>query len=128
MPRVQEELSADKGLCKHPATCGQQDTGSCSGDSVDEMADWTSSMFEQSPTSSCSSSPKCESSAFGESFRHSLRRWAVEHAIRRRPLTELLRLLKRQEGFSDLPSDARTLLSAAGNNIDNVPVIAMSPG
>lgn len=61
-------------------------------------------------------------------FQDSLRDWAVESGIKRRPLTALLKILRRREGMSDLPKDGRTLLQTPRKPHEQFPFTPMAPG
>lgn len=52
------------------------------------------------------------------------RQWSLKHCIKRNALSELLKFLKRRKGFSDLPSDSRTLLKTPKHRN----VISLPPG
>uniref|UniRef100_A0A6B0VGQ9 Uncharacterized protein n=1 Tax=Ixodes ricinus TaxID=34613 RepID=A0A6B0VGQ9_IXORI len=61
-------------------------------------------------------------------FQDSLREWAIDHGIKRRPLTALLKLLRSRGGLSDLPNDGRTLLQTPRRPHEQFPIRTVEPG
>ncbi|CAN7988820.1 unnamed protein product [Ixodes hexagonus] len=62
-------------------------------------------------------------------FQDSLREWAIEYGIKKRPLTALLKLLRRRTGTgSDLPKDGRTLLQTPRRPHERFPIRTVEPG
>ncbi|KAG0417143.1 hypothetical protein HPB47_005861 [Ixodes persulcatus] len=61
-------------------------------------------------------------------FQDFLRDRAVESGIKRRPLTALLKILRRWDGMSDLPKDGRTLLQTPCKPHEQFPFTPMAPG
>ncbi|KAM7314228.1 uncharacterized protein ISCGN_004013, partial [Ixodes scapularis] len=61
-------------------------------------------------------------------FQDSLREWAIDHGIKRRPLTALLKLLRSRGGMPDLPNDGRTLLQTPRRPHEQFPIRTVEPG
>ncbi|CAN7974710.1 unnamed protein product [Ixodes persulcatus] len=63
-----------------------------------------------------------------EGFAALLAKWAVEQGVTHMSLTSLLGLLKSHHCFSDLPSDARTLLHTPRNTAKVAGITSLPPG
>ncbi|CAN7988852.1 unnamed protein product, partial [Ixodes hexagonus] len=76
-----------------------------------------------SRTSSASEPPFTE-----QDFRRDLQNWAILNRIKRDPLSDLLKLLRRHPCHSSLPSDARTLLNTPRGPCLECPITPLPPG